>query len=112
MVRATLAISVRGITVAPEGDDHGVSREQHTEHAEHDTDPIPAAISARASREATSARDRGATQLRLLPGGPARVEWTLDERTRQTGRTGVAQAREILRQARPPQPRDALSEAS
>jgi len=49
----------------------------------------------------------GESQLRLLPGGsrPARPEWQLDERTRTVGLLGVAQAREILRQARPPEPK-------
>jgi len=58
-------------------------------------------------------------QLRLLPGGslftdttrrpdvsrPARPDWQLDERTRSVGRLGVAQAREALRQARSPEPK-------
>ena len=44
-------------------------------------------------------------QLRLLPGGVKRPDWQLDERTRVVGRQGVAQAREILRQARPPEPK-------
>ena len=50
-----------------------------------------------------------AAQLRLLPGGSAprpRPDWMLDERTRTVGRKGVAEAREILRQARPPEPKD------
>jgi hypothetical protein len=34
------------------------------------------------------------------------ADWRLDEQTRETGRDGVAQAREALRQAR----RDALTE--
>jgi hypothetical protein len=55
---------------------------------------------------------RDAVQLRLLPGRAGRTDWVLDERTRRTGRAGVAQAREILRQARPPRPRDELSKAS
>src|SRR5262245_40518338 len=46
-----------------------------------------------------------AVQLRLLPGRSAsRPDWILDERTRNRGRQGVAQAREILRQHRPPEP--------
>jgi hypothetical protein len=55
----------------------------------------------------TSEQETGESQLRLLPGGSAktRPEWQLDERTRQVGRVGVAQAREVLRQARPPQPK-------
>ncbi len=48
----------------------------------------------------------GEHQLRLLPGGSvsARPDWQLDERTRSVGRLGVAQAREVLRRARPPEP--------
>jgi hypothetical protein len=47
------------------------------------------------------------SQLRLLPGGSTAIrhDWQLDERTRSVGRLGVAQAREVLRQARPPQPK-------
>jgi hypothetical protein len=45
-------------------------------------------------------------QLRLLAGGapsePA-PDWELDERTRSIGKQGVAQAREILRRAHPPE---------
>jgi hypothetical protein len=44
----------------------------------------------------------GAVQLRLLPGGSELPDWVLDERTRKVGRQGVAQAREILRRAAPP----------
>jgi hypothetical protein len=46
-------------------------------------------------------------QLRLLPGASVskRPDWQLDERTRSVGRLGVAQAREVLRQARPPEPK-------
>ena len=44
----------------------------------------------------------GVVQLRLLPGGSVRPDWVLDERTRKVGRQGVAQAREILRRAAPP----------
>lgn len=55
----------------------------------------------------TSEQGTGEGQLRLLPGGSVtpRPEWQLDERTRSVGRVGVAQAREVLRQARPPQPK-------
>jgi hypothetical protein len=57
------------------------------------------------SRETdTTAEQQG--QLRLIPGGPRARRWSLDERTRQVGRAGVAEAREILRHARPPQPRE------
>ena len=47
-------------------------------------------------------------QLRLLAGGSvgAPPEWHLDERTRMVGLLGVEQAREVLRQARPPQPKN------
>ena len=59
-----------------------------------------------------SARSRATSratndQLRLLPGGSAskRPDWQLDERTRSVGQLGVAQAREVLRRARPPEPK-------
>jgi hypothetical protein len=52
----------------------------------------------RASHDATPAR-----QLRLLDGGDE-PEWRLDPHIRDAGRRGVAEAREILRRARPPQP--------
>jgi hypothetical protein len=57
-----------------------------------------------------SEEEIGESQLRLLPGGvggsrSARHDWQLDERTRSVGRLGVAQAREVLRRARPPQPK-------
>jgi hypothetical protein len=45
----------------------------------------------------------GAVQLRLLPGGTARPDWVLDERTRRVGRQGVAQALEVLRRIAPPE---------
>jgi len=44
-------------------------------------------------------------QLRLLPGGSARPDWVLDERTRKVGRQGVAQALEVLRRVAPPEAR-------
>ena len=44
-------------------------------------------------------------QLRLIPGGSQRPDWALDERTRKLGLQGVAQARAVLRQARPPEPK-------
>ena len=47
-----------------------------------------------------------------FPGGTTRREWILDERTRNVGRQGVAQARAILRKHQPPQPVDAWSQAS
>jgi len=54
--------------------------------------------------------ESGESQLRLLPGGfggsrSARPDWQLDERTRSVGLLGGAQAREVLRQARPPEPK-------
>jgi hypothetical protein len=50
---------------------------------------------------------REATQLRLLAGREQadRPERLLDERTRRAGRQGVAEARAILRRARPPEPK-------
>jgi hypothetical protein len=45
-----------------------------------------------------------AVQLRLLPGRHSQPEWALDERTRNLGRQGVAQAKEILRRHQPPDP--------
>ena len=58
-------------------------------------------------RSTASEQETGESQLRLLPGGSTktRPEWQLDERTRAVGRVGVAQAREVLRQARPPEPK-------
>jgi hypothetical protein len=45
------------------------------------------------------------TQLRLLDGGrSAPRAWQLDARTRRIGRERVAEAREILRRAHPPEP--------
>ena len=46
-------------------------------------------------------------QLRLIPGGSPKRDWDLDERTRKLGLQGVAQARAVLRQARPPEPKHA-----
>ena len=63
------------------------------------------------SPESSRSSESG-TQLRLLPGGTTRREWILDERTRNVGRQGVAQARAILRKHQPPQPVDARSQAS
>jgi hypothetical protein len=61
------------------------------------------------SARSTTTREReiGESQLRLLPGGSVstRPDWQLDERTRSVGRIGVAQAREVLRRARPPEPK-------
>jgi hypothetical protein len=54
----------------------------------------------------TSSHPAGeSTQLRLLDGGRAtRKAWQLDARTRRIGRERVAEAREILRRAQPPEP--------
>jgi hypothetical protein len=59
------------------------------------------------SERSSSTKEIGDSQLRLLPGGSEspRPDWQLDERTRSVGRVGVAQAREVLRQASPPQPK-------
>ena len=55
--------------------------------------------------ERSEANSKPVGQLRLLPGGePEREDWVLDERTREIGRSGVAQARAILRRAQPPEP--------
>ena len=45
------------------------------------------------------------TQLRLLSGGVRRPDWLLDDRTRQVGRRGVAEARAMLEQAHVPEPK-------
>jgi hypothetical protein len=52
-------------------------------------------------------KEIGESQLRLLPGGSVSSppEWVLDERTRSVGRVGVEQAREALRKAKPPEPK-------
>jgi hypothetical protein len=49
----------------------------------------------------------GDSQLRLLPGGSVSgpPDWELDERTRSVGRVGVAEAREALRRAKTPEPK-------
>jgi hypothetical protein len=62
------------------------------------------------SERSRTTEEIGESQLRLLPGGSVakRPDWQLDERTRTVGKLGVAQAREILRQARPPQPKQPL----
>jgi hypothetical protein len=59
------------------------------------------------SERSRTTKEIGESQLRLLPGGSVvkRPDWQLDERTRTVGKLGVAQAREVLRQARPPQPK-------
>ena len=45
------------------------------------------------------------TQLRLLSGGARRPDWMLDDRTRQVGRRGIAEARAMLEQAHAPEPK-------
>jgi hypothetical protein len=52
-------------------------------------------------------KETGDTQLRLLTGGsvPRPPDWELDERTRTLGRVGVAEAREALRRAKSPEPK-------
>ena len=52
-------------------------------------------------------KETGDNQLRLLNGGSVSrpPDWELDERTRTLGREGVAQAREALRRAKPPEPK-------
>jgi hypothetical protein len=62
------------------------------------------------SARSRTTKEIGESQLRLLTGGsPARrPDWQLDERTRTVGKLGVAQAREVLRQARPPEPKHPL----
>jgi hypothetical protein len=63
----------------------------------------PAQTPKRSPRPAKSAAEP--TQLRLLDGGrTTRKAWQLDARTRRIGRQRVAEAREILRQAQPPEP--------
>ena len=62
----------------------------------------PKPSSKRSPRRPTSPES---TQLRLLDGGRAtRKAWQLDARTRRIGRERVAEAREILRRAQPPEP--------
>ena len=59
------------------------------------------------SARSRTTKEIGESQLRLLPGGSPsrRPDWQLDERTRDGREAGVAQAREVLRQARPPEPK-------
>jgi hypothetical protein len=61
-------------------------------------------------------KEIGDSQLRLLPGGSVSgpPDWELDERTRSVGRVGVAEAREALRQAKAPEPKqpDPIRKAS
>ncbi|HEX5615664.1 MAG TPA: hypothetical protein VFZ83_10980 [Acidimicrobiia bacterium] len=56
-----------------------------------------------AGTEHPSGAEARPVQLRLLD-RDAPPEWVLDRKTRQVGRAGVAQAREILRRAQPPEP--------
>ena len=54
-----------------------------------------------AKRPPRGRNERHGTQLRLLGGhGP---DWDLDARTRRIGKRGVAEAKEILRRAKPPE---------
>jgi hypothetical protein len=55
--------------------------------------------------ERSDSYEGGAAQLRLLLGGERDYDWRLDERTRRVGKKGVAAAREVLRQAQPPEPK-------
>jgi len=59
------------------------------------------------SERSTTTKETGDTQLRLLPGGSVSgpPDWELDERTRTLGRVGVAEAREALRRAKSPEPK-------
>ncbi len=91
--------SLAGVVVIPDRDTPIVSETMMP--------TSPESTSTESSRSAESG-----TQLRLLPGGTTRREWILDERTRNVGRQGVAQARAILRKHQPPQPVDAWSRAS
>jgi hypothetical protein len=57
------------------------------------------------SVRSTTNKETADSQLRLLPGGSRPPDWELDERTRNLGRVGVAQAREALRRAKTPEPK-------
>ena len=59
------------------------------------------------SVRSTTTKETADSQLRLLPGGSTRrpPDWELDERTRNLGRVGVAQAREALSRAKSPEPK-------
>jgi hypothetical protein len=69
-----------------------------------------------------SSRRRSNAQLQLLEGGnepnldsgqpAAGIDWVLDERTRQVGLAGVAQAKAILQRVQPPTPLDGQRRAS
>jgi hypothetical protein len=54
--------------------------------------------------ERQSGRGAPSGQLRLLTSEKPRPDWALDERTRAIGRKGIAQVRETLRRAQPPEP--------
>lgn len=71
------------------------------------------------SERSTQQNESGTpTQLRLLSGGSpnliGRPDWLLDDRTRQVGRRGVAEARAKLEQAHVPEPKrpDPIRKAS
>jgi hypothetical protein len=75
------------------------------------TTPRRTASTPRPARRPAGASRAGASrvvQLRLIgaSGGP---DWVLDAKTRRVGRAGVAEAREVLRRARPPQPVDRIA---
>ena len=62
------------------------------------------------SERSTQQSESGSpTQLRLLSGGSPKFsglpDWLLDDRTRQVGRRGVAEARAMLEQAHVPEPK-------
>ena len=65
----------------------------------------PAGTSQPSAKRTRRTSTTESTQLRLLDGGRAtRKAWQLDARTRRIGRERVAEAREILRRAQPPEP--------
>jgi hypothetical protein len=84
-----------GLTVTP----HGLNTSMTSSHPAGASQP---SNSKRSTRRTSSTEP---TQLRLLDGGRAtRKAWQLDARTRRIGRERVAEAREILRRAQPPEP--------
>ena len=84
-----------GLTVTP----HGLNRTMTS------SQPAGAPKPTRSKRSPRPTSAAEPTQLRLLDGGRAtRKAWQLDARTRRIGRERVAEAREILRRAQPPEP--------
>jgi hypothetical protein len=78
---------------------------ERSEHTAPTTAPPITASPTTASGDGGPGTREQSVQLRLLPGRSAtRPGWYLDQRTRDLGRQGVAQAREILRHHRPPEP--------